>query len=234
LYIYSFDFGAKETLILSPLFQNAETRVTESVITIEIKLLEMNEPFGLIEKVIAGRRTVKPQQMNGGIVPHEDMAAILALADFAPTHGITEPWRFVVYSGVEVIEFCSQHATLYQLNTDPGRFEQGKYDKLLHMGDKASHIVIAIMHRGDLPKIHAWEEKAATACAVQNILLGASAMGIAAYWGSGGMAQHNAMKHFLNLREEDFVMGILYFGYSDKEPPFTRKIPFDEKVRWVK
>lgn len=192
----------------------------------------MNEIFANIKRIITSRRTIKPQQMNGLKIPDEQIQAILELANYAPTHGLTEPWRFVVYSGGNVVDFCEQHASLYKANTPPDKFETAKYDKLLHMGDKASHIIIAIMQRGRLPKIHPWEEKAAVATAVQNMLLGATAFGIATYWGSGGMAQHNAMKDFLSLNEADFVMGILYFGYSNKQPPFTRSTLIDEKTKW--
>jgi len=193
----------------------------------------MNELFSDIQQVISSRRNIKPQQMNGRKILDDDMNTLLLLADFAPTHGLTEPWRFMVYSANSVKIFCGQHAELYKVHTTHDRFENAKYEKLLHMGDKASHIIVAIMQRGQLPKIPAWEEKAATACAVQNILLGATALGIASYWGSGGMAQHKAMKDFLNLQEDDFVMGILYFGYADNQPKFVRSIPFNEKVSWI-
>ncbi|CAN5684579.1 hypothetical protein BH10BAC3_BH10BAC3_40620 [soil metagenome] len=192
----------------------------------------MNESFANIKSIISSRRTTKPPQMNGRKIADEQIQAILELANYAPTHGLTEPWRFVVYSGDKVDDFCIQHASLYKANTSTEKFETAKYDKLLHMGDKASHIIIAIMQRGRLPKINIWEEKAAVASAVQNMLLGATALEIATYWGSGGMAQHVAMKDFLSLNEADFVMGILYFGYSDKQPPFTRSTPINEKIRW--
>ena len=110
---------------------------------------------------------------------------------------------------------------------------QGTYNKLLHMGDHASHIIIAMMQRGSNPKIPVLEEIAATSCAVQNLLLGATALGIASYWGSGGMAYQPPMKTYLNLREEDLVLGILYLGYTDKEKPEgKRKTPLDEKIDW--
>lgn len=194
----------------------------------------MNEVFSILKDITSKRRNIKPQQMNGVKIPDDQVLAILALADFAPTHGITEPWRFVVYSGKKVTEFCQHHATMYREHTTPEKFEHAKYDKLLHMGDNASHIIIAIMQRGNLPKIPAWEEKAATACAVSNMLLGATALDIASYWGSGGMVQHQSMKTYLGLKEEDFVMGVLYFGYSEKQPGMVRHVPLEEKVKWIK
>ncbi|MES2776557.1 MAG: nitroreductase [Bacteroidota bacterium] len=182
---------------------------------------------------IRQRRTTKPDKMNGQKIADEQIQIMLESADWAPTHGMTEPWRFVVFAGDAVVAFCKQHAELYRLHTNPENFMQGNYDKLLHMGDLASQIVIAVMQRGYLPKIPAWEEMAATACAVQNLLLTASAMGIAAYWGSGGMATHQVMKEHLQIREEDKVMGILYFGYTNTETAGKRNVPLGDKVRWV-
>lgn len=170
--------------------------------------------------------------MNGNAIDENIMRDILSLADYAPNHGLTEPYRFIVYSNKSRLEFCRQHAELYKANTDPEKFDVSKYNNFYHMGDKASHVVIAIMKRGILEKIPVWEEEASVATAIQNILLGAAAMGIAGYWGSGGMARRKEFKTWLGLREEDMVMGVLYFGYTDKHPEFIRHVPFSEKVEW--
>jgi len=193
----------------------------------------MQDTFLTLQAVIQNRRTTKPDKMNGMPVPDEQVWQLLALADWAPTHGHTEPWRFKVYTGAEKLQFCEAHAALYKQEMPPEKYQQDKYEKLLHMGDKASHVLVAVMQRGNLPKIPVLEEIAATACAVQNLLLGAAALGMAAYWGSGGMAYHPAMKTMLQLEEEDLVLGILYLGYSDKPvPDGKRLIPLEEKVEW--
>lgn len=193
----------------------------------------MNNTFSAIQEVIQNRRTVKPPQMNGQQVPDQQVWQILALADWAPTHGNTEPWRFRIYTNYKLKSFCLAHAELYKAHIAPDKYLQEKYEKLLHMGDQASHLIVAIMQRGNLPKIPALEEIAATSCAVQNLLLGATALGISSYWGSGGMAYHPAMKEMLQLREEDLVLGILYLGYTDKPVPVgKRMVPLEEKVKW--
>ena len=170
--------------------------------------------------------------MNGKKIPDEQVKEILRLANWAPTHGRTEPWRFIVYSGEKVKEFCFHHAELYKANTAPEKFEQANYDKQLHNGDLASHIIIAIMQRGSLAKIPALEEIAATAIAVQNILLGATAAGITSFLSTSGMTHHPAMKNFLQLKQEDVVLGILYLGYSDEKMEGKRQTEIDEKVTW--
>lgn len=192
----------------------------------------MTARFEIIADIIKNRRSIKPVKMNGKKIPDQQVSELLQLANWAPTHGRTEPWRFIVYAGEKVQEFCRRHAELYKTHTPVEKFEQGNYDKLLHNGDLASHIIIAVMQRGALPKIPALEEIAATAIAIQNILLGATAAGIASFWSTGGMAHHSVMKHFLQLKEEDIVMSILYLGYSDEKIEGKRQTPIEEKVIW--
>jgi nitroreductase len=192
----------------------------------------MTDRFQIIADIIKNRRSIKPVKMNGKKIPDEEVRELLKLANWAPTHGRTEPWRFIVYSGNKVKEFCYQHAQLYKANTAPEKFEQAKYDKQLQNGDLASHIIIAIMRRGDSPKIPVLEEIAATAIAVQNILLGATAAGIASFWNTGGMTHHPVMKDFLQLNEQDIVMSLLYLGYTDEQLEGKRQTEIGEKVIW--
>jgi nitroreductase len=192
----------------------------------------MSDTFAAISSVIKNRRTTKPAEMNGNKIPDEQVTALLELANWAPTHANTEPWKFIVYA--DGTEFGKQHATLYKANTPAESYMQMTYEKLLHMGDKASHVIIGMMQRRPLTRIPVLEEIAATACAMQNILLGATAAGIASYWGTGGMTHTPAMKQFLQLGDDDVVMGVLYLGYADYEPTGKRNTPISEKVKWIK
>ena len=190
----------------------------------------MTSEFTSIANFFFNRRTVKAFMMNGHKAPNAHIAALLELADWAPTHGYTEPWRFNVYE--TPAEFCLAHANLYKAATPESEFNESTYNTLRTQGDKSSHIIIATMKRGSLPKIPAFEEQAAAACAIQNLLLGATALNMASYWSTGGMALKPAMKEFLALGDDDQVMGILYLGYSDERPTGKRTVPLEEKVKW--
>ncbi|MEP6611806.1 MAG: nitroreductase [Mucilaginibacter sp.] len=192
----------------------------------------MNNEFSVIANTIKNRRSVKAQAMNGNKIPNGHIAAILELANWAPTHGNTEPWRFIVYENPT--EFCLQHAELYRQNSMGDNFIPGTYDKLLHQGDKVSHVIVAVMKRGDLPKITQFEEIAAASSAIQNMLLGATALNIASFWSTGGMALKPALKEFLGFAGDDLIMGILYFGYADERPAGKRNTEIEEKITWVK
>jgi nitroreductase len=188
--------------------------------------------FATISNIIQTRRSIKPNMMNGHKAPNGHIAALLELADWAPTHGFTEPWRFVVYENPA--EFCHQHAELYKQSVSPEDFNETIFNNMFHQGDKVSHAIIAIMQRGDLPKIPPFEEVAAVSSAVQNILLGATALNMASFWSTGGVILKPTMKHFLQLRDEDQVIGVLYLGYADQHPEGKRNIPLESKIKWVK
>lgn len=190
--------------------------------------------FDILKQVIATRRTTKPAQMNGKIIAQEDLQDILALADWAPTHARTEPWRFFVLTGENLQKFCEHHAQLYWANTSPETRTETKRDALMNMGNKTSHLVISVMRRTPEAKIITEEEYAAVATATQNILLGATAKGIASFWSTGGMTHHPAMKLYLELKDEDLLMGLIYLGYTD-EPvkEGMRKIPLEDKIIWI-
>lgn len=195
---------------------------------------EMEAAYETISRIIRERRTIKPGQMNGGIIPDEQIRELIALADWAPNHGNTEPWRFFVWAGRDKVDaFCRQHAELYKAATPEESFNPTTYGNLTGMGAKASHVMIAAMRRGALEKIPVLEEIAATAAAIENLLLGAQALGLAAYWGSGGQVLKPSMKSWLGLRDEDTVLGVLYLGYTDIVKAGARQTPLEEKMHWM-
>lgn len=191
------------------------------------------DAFTILSETIANRRSTKPVLLNGKKIEDGQIRELLKLANWAPTHANTEPWRFVVYSGEAVKEFCHRHAELYRQNTALEKFTAAKYEKQQHNGDKASHLVIAYMKRGDNPNITVLEEVCATAAAVENILLGAEALGIAVLWSTGGMVMHPVMKDFLGLGPEDIILGMLYMGFTDEQAKPGRRGSVEEKTKWV-
>ena len=173
-------------------------------------------------------------KMNGKIIDNKAIEQLLSLAHWAPTHGRTEPWHFFVYTGDALKQFGKTHADLYWQNTAEDKRQEATFEKLVHNVDNASHLIIAVMKRGENEKIPLVEEIAAAAAAIQNILLGATAMGISSFWSSGGMTHKPALKDYLKLGADDVVMGLLFLGYTD-EPAKDglRNKPYQEKVSWL-
>lgn len=193
----------------------------------------MSNNFSVLSSIIKNRRSIKPALFNGHKIADEQIEQLLELADWAPTHTFSEPWRFVVYAGDTVAEFSKQHALLYQQFTPTEKFMQSKFDGIIANGEKSSHLVVCIMKRSN-EKIPTMEELAAASCAVQNILLGAEALDIAALWSTGGMILTAAMKNHFQLAEQDELLGILFLGKTDEKVEGKRKITLAEKIVWHK
>jgi nitroreductase len=194
----------------------------------------MNSKFEIVSEVIKNRRTVKPSKMNGRLIPDETIREILKLADWAPTHKHTEPWRFIIYSGSKARGFVSSHAELYRQSVSEEKFNNDKYEKILGNGRNLSHLIVCVMKRDREKRVPEIEEISAVAAAIQNMLLAATSLGIASFWSTGGMTHSDNMKEFLELNADDIVMGLVYLGYTDSSYEGKRTIPLEEKIKWVK
>lgn len=185
-----------------------------------------------LNTIIRSRRSVKPEQYNTTPIAESIILEMLENARWAPTHARTEPWRFVVCTGDGLKRFAEYQAEQYKLHTPAESFNANKYDKLKTTPLKASHIILVGMKRQETEKLPIEEEIAAVACAVQNMLLTATANGIGAYWSTGGITYHQAMKNYMGLGEKDKALGMIYIGNYDIELPEGVRSGIEDKVRW--
>lgn len=190
-----------------------------------------------VNKIIRGRRSMFVAQFKEND-PVDDIIIeeILENANWAPTHKLTEPWRFTVFSGDGLKKFAEFQANLYKERaTKNGDFIEATYKKLSENPLKASHIIAIQLKRDLKTNLPVMEEIAAVAMAVQNMYLTASAHGLAAYWGTGGPTFWPEAKIWFGLEEEDMLMGFFYVAKPASERwPMGKRKPIGEKVIWVK
>tara|TARA_B110000908_G_C10235047_1_gene442808 strand:- start:81 stop:647 length:567 start_codon:yes stop_codon:yes gene_type:complete len=186
-----------------------------------------------IQENIKNRRTIKPLHFTGEKVKDQDIKEMLASANWAPTHKLTEPWRFIVFTENAKTQFGKDHAEMYKM-VKSDYFEQKKYDKLMKIADMSSHVIAIIMQRDEAERVKEIEEIAAVACAVQNMMLVATEKGIANIWSTGGLTYHPNMKEYLGFGVKDRIMGFLYVGISELKPKSKRFISIEDKTVWKK
>lgn len=188
-----------------------------------------------ISKLIAHRRSIKPALMDAEKeVSKELWDTLFDAANWAPSHGHTEPWKFHVFAGDSRNVIAKALQDAYKAETPEAEFRPEKHEK---MGKNPlfAHAVIAVeMHRGDNAKIPVMEEIEAVACAVQNMHLAASAAGLGLFWSSPLATYGQSFSDFLELREEDQCLGLLYIGFpkEGKEWPKSIRRPVEDKVIW--
>jgi len=185
--------------------------------------------------LIAHRRSVKPIDMD----PEKEVTegvwqTLIECANWAPSHGHTEPWRFTIYRGGSRKFLAEALQAAYKSDTPEAEFKPEKYEKMA-LNPLYAHAVVAIvMKRGDLPKIPVIEEIEAVACAVQNMHLAASAAGLGMFWSSPAAASGTSFGEFLKLGDDDRCLGLLYVGWpkEGKEWPKSTRKPAMDKVVW--
>ncbi len=183
--------------------------------------------------LIRHRRSVFPNQYEPGKqIPTDVIRQILENATWAPSHALTEPWYFTVFSGEGLRKFAAFQSELYKSESG-GAFKETKYIKLQQQPLLASHVIAIGMRRSAEKKIPEIEEIEAVSCAVQNIYLSTTAYGLGGYWTTGGITYMDRAKSFFGLGDEDKLLGFFYLGYIAVPPVAAVRRPLEEKMAWV-
>lgn len=190
----------------------------------------MNNTYEILSKVIKNRRSIFPASYTNKEIPTEVIEQILESANYAPTHKLTQPWRFTVIRKEGKAKLGETLGQLYKASVPAEKFLQKKFDSF---GEKTSQAscILAINIQFNPDKLPAWEEIAATACAVQNIALTAEALNVGAYWSSPPLIDH--LGKFLGLGENEKCYGLFYMGYHEEEASEANRTPMAEKVTWI-
>ncbi|MFC7393330.1 nitroreductase family protein [Scopulibacillus cellulosilyticus] len=168
--------------------------------------------------------------------PRDHIEKILESAIWAPNHFKTEPWRFTVLAG----EGRKKLGDVYgKINVEklinPSEEEKTEaYNKGLNKALRAPIIIVIAVEPSEKEKVEQIEEVEATACAVQNMMLTAHALGLASIWRTGKPTYTEAMKKAFEISEKGMVLGYLYIGYPQEvksEPP--KKKPVQEIAEWI-
>ncbi len=160
----------------------------------------------------------------------------LRAADWAPSHGETEPWRFTVYTGESRRALGEAFAEAYRQDAGEG-FKQsafeGNRDKVWHAPVWISiGMTPALKEDGSLLMTET-EELIAVGCAVQNLHLVVNAQGLGGMWLSKGVHIHPHVAEFVGLTPPSRLMGFFFLGYPNIPWPEGERRPLETKVRWM-
>jgi nitroreductase len=171
-----------------------------------------------ISEIIRTRRSIYPEQFLDKSIEEKDLITMLENANFAPTHKLTQPWRFKIISGDKKTALGLILADWMKANNSPEKFSEMQYQKMLSRPQKSAVVVAICMQRDPKESLPEWEELAATAMAVQNIWLTGASLGIGMYWATPKPIKSKEIGNFLKLTEGESCLGFLYMGYSEPNP----------------
>jgi nitroreductase len=185
--------------------------------------------------LIRSRRSIFPKDYTGQIVPEEVIQRMLENAMWAPTHKMTEPWRFVVFTGDGLKKLATFQGECYKKVTlADNSYREERYLGLTTKPMKSSHIIAVGMKRDDKKSLPEVEEVGAVYCAIENMYLTAAAYGVGCYLSTGGITYFEAAKEFFGLLPEDKLLGFVHVGIPSSWPAEKLRKSLNENVKWVK
>ncbi len=186
----------------------------------------------MINELIKERRSIYPVQYNKEPISEAFLKTLLENANWAPTHRLTEPWRFKVFQNDSKKELGAFLAKVYKKDIAEDKFSESKYQKIQNNCNASGAVIAICMQRDEKERIPEWEEIAATAMAVQNMWLTCTANKVGCYWSSPALIKH--LGDFVNLKKGERCLGFLYLGKYDEglETNIKRK-PVQAKVEWL-
>ena len=186
-----------------------------------------------ITEVIKNRRTIYPEQYSKRKIHKEVVEDVLNNAIWAPTHGMTQPWRFQVFMDESRTQLSNFLSNLYQEKITEENFNELKFNKLKNRPLLSSVAIAIIMTPDEKNKIAEIDEIEAVACAVQNMYLTCTAYGIGGFWSTPKLCDLQEMNNFLGIKSTDRCLGIFYMGYPDIEWPKGQRKPIEYVTKWI-
>ena len=197
-----------------------------------IKPIESGEwRFDLVLEAIRTRRNVR--EFTDRPVTADDLRTIIEAATWAPNHRHTEPWRFIVLAKngdlrKQVAQIvCDWTYDNIKNPNQKRRADSSESAKQEILDAPAFMYVFAL--QGPNEEVTK-ENYAATACAVQNLLLAAHSLGIGVGWTTGRPCLAD-VRTTIGAEPEWQMVGALYIGYPSERPEAERA-PVDDVTTW--
>jgi len=187
-----------------------------------------------VNELIRSRRSIFTKDYTGEKLDDSIVRQMLENANWAPTHKLTEPWRFVVFTGEGLKKLSDFQSECYKKVTQAkGTFDEKKYEGLKSKPLECSHVIAVCMKRDEKKSLPEWEELGAVFCAVENMYLTATAYGIGCYLSTGGITNFEEAKSFFGLVTEDKLLGFIHVGVPKPVIVSGKRKPIEEKVKWI-
>ncbi len=153
-------------------------------------------------------------------VPRTVVAQLCELAQWAPNHKRTWPWRFAVVEGEGRTRLGAAIADAMELHGDPPEKVAKARTKYL----RTPSVLIVGSTPGD-SDVRTAENRDAVAAGVQTILLGATSIGLASFWGSCPRGANDVVARLCGFEADTFVAAIIYLGWATEAVAVPERPP---------
>ena len=197
-----------------------------------------NQSTRVLSEIIQRRRTRKPAQFSKTPPPIELITELIDIARHAPNHHRTEPARFYLLNQEKIRQLGKLFGeTLAGDGKDPVLVEKGKR-KTMEWGEAPGILLVTCKtdkSSGLVRKNPAVieEDYATCSCICQNLLLLLESENIATKWSTGAVWEHSNFANSIGIQdpENERVVGIIFYGYSEQLVPERSLSPLDQHLK---
>ncbi len=168
--------------------------------------------FDEFSKLVRSRRTSMIVDQTRE-VPLEVIAELCGLATWAPNHKKTWPWRFAVFTGAGRAALGDTMAD-EMVRADFGDDVKRAKTRTKYLRTPTTLVVGCTPDANEM--LHA-ENRDAVAAGIQNLLLGATTLGLASFWSTPALTQPRAVLDLCEFDRDDRIVGIIYLGWATQE-----------------
>lgn len=182
------------------------------------------ELFDVAQALIGSRQNVSPKRLVEPGPSPQQFEALMSLAAAAPDHGLLMPWRFIVVPRSQRHRLAEVFA-LALIDRDPGATLE-QIESAREKAHRAPLLMVAVACLGprepDIPRL---ERMISMGAAVQNLLLGAHAMGFGAGLTSGQAMRSKRIHELCGLAHEEFAVCCVNVGTVSQRKGAVRSRP---------
>jgi len=173
----------------------------------------MSVSFDELSDLIRSRRTSMIVDKTRD-VPVEVVERLCELAQWAPNHKRTWPWRFALFTG-DGRQRLGEAFVADMNDRDFG--DEGKRAKTLTKYTRTPAVLVIGAAADDNPTRHD-ENRDAVAAGIQNILLGATTLGLATYWGTAPLIDSPRVLELCGFKPDVRLVNVMYLGWALDSP----------------
>jgi len=209
--------------VASALNPAAPTGLTPSIYGVGSEGLD-SDVFGIAQALIGSRQNVSPKRLIEPGPSAIQLDALLSLAAAAPDHGQLNPWRFIIVRAEQRHRLAEVFA-LALIDRDPGA-TLDQIESAREKAHRAPLLLVAVACLGDRePNTPPLERMVSMGAAIQNLLLGAHAMGFGAGLTSGQAMASSRLNHLCGLKAGEVPVCCVNIGTVTKRKASARLRP---------
>ncbi len=168
----------------------------------------MTDRFEMLREIVIARRTNMLVDLERP-VPTQMIRDLCELAMWAPNHKRTWPWRFAVMTGEGRVRLGEAAAAdLIEAGSD----DEMKIGKVRRKYSRVPTVLVVGAAADEHPTFHD-ENRDAVSAGIQNLLLGATSLGLASFWSTAPVIDGRHTLELCEFESGTRVIGMIYLGW---------------------